>query len=37
VVAVDRAGTPQRPGAVLPADEKAFQAPLRDPWVPPKR
>ncbi len=37
VVAVDRAGTPQVPGSVAPTDEKAFQAPLRDPYVPPKR
>lgn len=36
VVAVDRAGTPQLPGSVAPTDEKAFQAPLRDPWVPPQ-
>lgn len=34
-VAVDRAGTPQTPGSVAPTDEKAFQAPHRDPWVPP--
>lgn len=31
----DRAGTPQAPGSVAPAAEPAFQAPLRDPWVPP--
>ena len=36
VVAVDRAGTPQLPGSVAPTHEKAFQAPLRDPWVPPQ-
>ncbi|MGM9480665.1 S10 family peptidase [Roseateles sp. NT4] len=35
-VAVDRAGTPQLPGSVAPTDEKAFQAPLRDPYVPPQ-
>ena len=35
VVAVDRAGTPQRPGSVSPTPEPAVQAPLRDPWVPP--
>ncbi|RTL46957.1 MAG: peptidase S10 [Burkholderiales bacterium] len=35
VVAVDRAGTPQRPGSVPPTQEPAVQAPLRDPWVPP--
>jgi len=35
VVAVDRAGTPQLPGSVVPTKEAAFQAPLRDPWVPP--
>lgn len=34
VVAVDRAGTPQTPGRVTPTAERAFQAPLRDPWVP---
>lgn len=34
-VAVDRAGTPQEAGSVLPTNEGAFQAPLRDPWVPP--
>jgi len=32
--AVDRAGTVQRPGQVAPAREPAFQAPLRDPWIP---
>jgi carboxypeptidase C (cathepsin A) len=31
----DRAGTPQAPGSVAPSQEDAFQAPLRDPWVPP--
>jgi carboxypeptidase C (cathepsin A) len=31
----DRAGTPQVPGSVAPTNEPAFQAPLRDPWVPP--
>ncbi|HEY8877592.1 MAG TPA: peptidase S10 [Roseateles sp.] len=36
VVAIDRAGTPQQPGSVAPTNEKAFQAPLRDPWVPPQ-
>lgn len=36
VVAVDRAGTPQQPGSVAPTNEKAVQAPLRDPWVPPR-
>ncbi len=36
-VAVDRAGTPQRPGSVAPTREPAVQAPLRDPWVPPRR
>lgn len=36
VVRVDRAGTPQRL-AQPPAPEPAFQAPLRDPWVPPRR
>lgn len=36
VIAVDRAGTPQTPGGVAPTQEKAFQAPLRDPWVPPQ-
>ncbi|MDR7267745.1 carboxypeptidase C (cathepsin A) [Pelomonas saccharophila] len=36
VVAIDRAGTLQLPGSVAPTDEKAFQAPLRDPWVPPQ-
>jgi len=36
VVAIDRAGTPQTPGSVAPTNEKAFQAPLRDPWVPPQ-
>jgi carboxypeptidase C (cathepsin A) len=36
VVAVDRAGTPQPPGSVAATSEKAFQAPLRDPWVPPQ-
>ena len=35
-VAVDRAGTPQVPGSVAPTSERAFQAPLRDPWVPPQ-
>lgn len=35
VVAVDRAGTPQRPGSIPPTQEPAVQAPLRDPWVPP--
>jgi len=32
----DRAGTPQLPGSVPPTNEPAFQAPLRDPWVPPR-
>lgn len=32
----DRAGTPQPPGSVAPTREPAFQAPLRDPWVPPR-
>ncbi|HEY9109013.1 MAG TPA: hypothetical protein VIN58_20225, partial [Roseateles sp.] len=36
IVAVDRAGTPQAPGSVPPTKEAAFQAPLRDPWVPPR-
>ncbi|MFG6428438.1 S10 family peptidase [Roseateles sp. LYH14W] len=36
VIAVDRAGTPQKPGSVAPTNERAFQAPLRDPWVPPQ-
>ena len=36
VVAVDRAGTPQAPGSVVPVAEGVFQAPLRDPWVPPR-
>lgn len=36
VIAVDRAGTPQVPGSVAPTAEPAFQAPLRDPWVPPQ-
>ncbi|MEO6277039.1 S10 family serine carboxypeptidase-like protein [Roseateles sp.] len=36
VVASDRAGTPQTPGSVAPTAESAFQAPLRDPWVPPR-
>jgi len=36
VVAIDRAGTPQPPGSVAPTNEKPFQAPLRDPWVPPQ-
>lgn len=31
----DRAGTPQQPGSVRATPEPAFQAPLRDPWVPP--
>jgi carboxypeptidase C (cathepsin A) len=31
----DRAGTPQRPGSVAPSSDAVFQAPLRDPWVPP--
>jgi len=35
VIAVDRAGTPQTPGSVTRTAESAFQAPLRDPWVPP--
>lgn len=35
-VAVDRAGTPQAPGSVVPVEEAVFQAPLRDPWVPPR-
>lgn len=35
VVAVDRAGTPQKPGSIPPTQEPAVQAPLRDPWVPP--
>lgn len=35
VVAIDRAGTPQRPGSIPPTQEPAMQAPLRDPWVPP--
>jgi hypothetical protein len=35
VVMRDRAGTPQAPGSVAPSPEDAFQAPLRDPWVPP--
>lgn len=32
----DRAGAPQQPGSVPPTNEGAFQAPLRDPWVPPQ-
>ncbi|CAM3977310.1 S10 family peptidase [Roseateles saccharophilus] len=36
VIAQDRAGTPQQPGSVAPTHEKAVQAPLRDPWVPPR-
>lgn len=36
VVMRDRAGTPQVPGTVAPTQEKAFQAPLQDPWVPPQ-
>lgn len=36
IPAVDRAGTPQVPGSVAPTNEKAFQVPLRDPWVPPQ-
>jgi carboxypeptidase C (cathepsin A) len=36
VIAVDHAGTPQRPGSFAPVQEKAFQAPQRDPWVPPQ-
>jgi carboxypeptidase C (cathepsin A) len=36
IVAVDRAGTPQVPGSVAPTAEAAFQAPHRDPWVPPR-
>lgn len=32
----DRAGTPQAPGSVAPTAEPALQAPLRDPWVPPR-
>jgi carboxypeptidase C (cathepsin A) len=35
IVMRDRAGTPQAPGSVIPTNEAAFQAPLRDPWVPP--
>jgi hypothetical protein len=35
-IAVDRARTPHRPGSVAPTTEKAVQAPLRDPWVPPR-
>jgi len=35
-IAIDRAGTPQAPGSVAPTTESAFQAPLRDPWVPPQ-
>jgi hypothetical protein len=35
VVAVDRAGTPQRPGSLPLTAEPAMQSPLRDPWVPP--
>lgn len=37
IVMRDRAGTPQVPGSVAPTQDQAFQAPLRDPWVPPKR
>jgi carboxypeptidase C (cathepsin A) len=33
-VAVDRAGVPQ-PAGTQPVAEAVFQAPLRDPWVPP--
>jgi hypothetical protein len=36
VVAQDRAGVLQVPGSVAPTAEAAFQAPLRDPWVPPR-
>lgn len=36
VVALDRAGRPQQPGSVAPTHEKAVQAALRDPWVPPQ-
>jgi len=36
VIAIDRAGRPQQPGSVAPTKEKAFQAPHRDPWVPPQ-
>ncbi|MBI3347703.1 MAG: peptidase S10 [Burkholderiales bacterium] len=35
-IAIERAGTPQVPGSVAPTAEPAFQAPLRDPWVPPQ-
>ncbi|HEY0955583.1 MAG TPA: peptidase S10 [Roseateles sp.] len=31
----DRAGTLQAPDSFVPTPEPAFQAPLRDPWVPP--
>jgi len=33
-VRVDSAGTPQQPGSVAPTHEPAFQAPMREPWVP---
>jgi carboxypeptidase C (cathepsin A) len=36
VAGVDRAGTPQLPGSVAPTNEKVFQAPQREPWVPPQ-
>ena len=36
VIMRDRAGTPQQPGSVVQTAEPAFQAPLRDPWVPPQ-
>lgn len=36
VPAVDRAGTPQLPGSVAQTKDQAFQAPHRDPWVPPR-
>ncbi|RZJ10804.1 MAG: peptidase S10 [Rubrivivax sp.] len=35
IPAIDRAGTPQRPGSVAPKMEPAFQSVQRDPWVPP--
>ncbi|WP_156392297.1 MULTISPECIES: S10 family peptidase [unclassified Roseateles] len=36
IIMRDRAGTPQAPGSATPSAEPAFQAPLRDPWVPPQ-
>jgi len=36
VIAIDRTSTPQTPRSVAPTNKPAFQAPPRDPWVPPQ-